>query len=532
MLRWIFALLLASFLPAQELRLQVLATTDTHGHILPVDTYSLKPVPEGWARLATLVRERRAANPNTVLIDCGDTFQGEPVNYVRARFHPDLPEPAVAVLNELGCAAMALGNHDFDWGLDTLRGIERQAGFPLLSANAVSLKDGRPAFRPYVIVEQGGLRIAVLGLTTPRVPALVPAGHVAGLRFLDPVEAARSWVPRLRKEERADLVLVSLHAGLGQLPGRPDDDNCALRLADQVEGIDLILAGHTHQAVLTTHRSVPVLQADHHGRALGQAEFRIQRKDGRWQVLGVQTSLLRPTLETVADPRVLQLTETVRKRTDLYLDTFATTLLTDLNCRYARIEDTPVMQLLHQVQREATGAQLSAASLPNPRIFIPKGPTSVRQFWALMPYENALARIRITGAQLRAYLEHAAAAFHFSHEAELYRKDVPHYNVDTVDGCTYALDLSRPPGDRVTRLRVQGQPVGADQSFTLAISSYRLSGGGGYLEAIGFQGTPELVTTATLRNLLLQRVLSRPELAIQAVDGWRTVPYLDRERVE
>lgn len=531
MLRWIFALLLASLLQAQELRVQVLATTDTHGHILPTDTYSLKPVPEGWARLATLIRERRAANPNTVLIDCGDTFQGEPVNYVRARLHPDLSEPAVAAMNELGFAAMAVGNHDFDWGLDVLRGIERQARFPLLSANTVSAKDGRPAFKPFIKLDVGGARIAVLGLTTVGVPGLTAPEHIAGLRFLDPVETARIWVPRLRKEEQADLVVVSIHAGLGQLPGLPEDDNCALRLAEEVPGIDLVLAGHTHRAIQATHRGVPILQADHHGRVLAQAEFRIQRKDGRWQVQGLQTALLRPTTETPADSRVLELTEALRKRTDAYLDTFATTLTTALDCRWARIEDTPVMQLLHQVQREATGAQLSAASVPSPQIYIPRGPTSVRQFWALMPYENPVARIRITGAQLRAYLEHSAASFHYSHEAELFRKDIPFYNVDTVDGCSHVLDLGRPPGSRVVRLLYQGQPVRPDQVFTLALSTYRLSGGGGYLRAMGYTGTPELVTTAGLRNLLLQRVLSRPEQGFQAVGAWRTVPFLDRERV-
>ncbi len=434
-------------------------------------------------------------------------------------------------MNELGFAAMAVGNHDYDWGLEALRGIERQARFPLLSANTVSSKDGRAAFKPFLKLDIGGLRVAVLGLTTAGVPGLVPTENIPGLRFMDPVETARFWVPRLRREEQADLVVVSIHAGLGQLPGQPSDDNCALRLAEEVAGIDLILAGHTHRAIQATHRGVPILQADHHGRVLAQAEFQVQRKDGRWQVLGLQTALLRPTADTPPDPRVLDLTEALRKRTDAYLDTFATTLLTDLDCRWARIEDTPVMQLLHQVQREATGAQLSAAPVPFPRIYIPRGPTSVRQFWALMPYENPVARIRISGAQLRAYLEHAASSFNFSHEAELFRRDVPFYNVDTVDGCAYVLDLSRPAGERVTRLLYQGQPVRPEQTFTLALNTYRLSGGGGYLQAIGFSGTPELVTAAGLRNLLLQRILSRPEQGFQAVGAWRTVPFLDRERI-
>jgi 2',3'-cyclic-nucleotide 2'-phosphodiesterase/3'-nucleotidase len=190
------------------------------------------------------------------------------------------------------------------------------------------------------------------------------------------------------------------------------------------------------------------------------------------------------------------------------------------------------MQLLHQVQRQATGAQLSAAACPGPKLFIPKGPTSVRQFYALAPYENQLARIRISGAQLKAYLEHAARHYTYSWEPELYNRDVPFYNFDAVDGVTYALDLGKPAGARVTSLAFQGQPVKPDQTFTLALSTYRLRGGGGYMEAIGFTGAPELVTAVSQRNLLLDFVLSRPSLSPAGGTGWRTVPYLDRERVQ
>lgn len=531
MLRLFFALLLAGLLSAQDLRLQVLASTDLHGHVLPRDSYSLQPEAKGWARLASLIRERKAANPDTLLLDCGDTLQGEPINYVKNLLHPELPEPSLAVMNDLGYAAMAVGNHDFDWGLETLRKAEKEARFPLLSANTVFAQDGRAAFQPYLKLDIGGVRVVVLGLTTAGVPRLLEPGRIAGLRFLDPVETARSWVPRLRREEKADLVIVALHAGLGTWPSRTADDNCGLRLAEEVAGIDLLLIGHTHQGVQTTHKGVPILQAECHGTALAQAELQLRKKDGRWKLQGVTTALLRPAPETPLDPAVLALTEPLRRKTDAYLDTFATQLRSDLDCRWARIEDTPVMQLIHSVQREATGAQLSAASVPPPRVFIPKGPTSVRQFWALMPYENRIARIRINGAQLKAYLEHAAASFRFSHEPELFNREVPYYNVDTVEGCSYALDLGKPPGERVAKLAFQGQPVRREQEFTLALSTYRLAGGGGYMAAIGFSGNAEAVTTSGLRNLILRRVLARPDQDFQPGGGWRTVPYLDRERV-
>ena len=250
-----------------------------------------------------------------------------------------------------------------------------------------------------------------------------------------------------------------------------------------------------------------------------------------WRVVASSERLLKPEDGTASDPEVLRLTSELRTATEHYLGTAATNLLVDLDSRWSRMEDTPLMQLLHQVQRQATGAQLSAAACPGPKLFIPKGPTSVRQFFALAPYENRVALIRLTGDQLKRYLEQSARHYLHSWEPGLYNRDVPFYNFDTVDGVSYALDLGQPEGSRVRSLSYQGKPVKPDQSFTMAISTYRLRGGGGYMAAIGFTGTPELVTKASQRNLLLEYVLSHPTLNPVLANNWRTIPYLDRERV-
>lgn len=524
-------LLAAGGLSAQELKLQVLGTTDLHGHVLPQDTYSLQPENKGWAKLATLIRQARAQNPNTLLIDSGDTIEGEPINYVRTRLRPDFPEPSIAVMNELGFSAMAVGNHDFNWGLDVLRTAEKQARFPFLSANTLLAKGGKPAFLPWTKLKVGDVTVVIVGFTTPGIPKWEEPGNYPGLVFQDIVECAKALVPRLRDKEKADVVIVTMHSGLGTLPGRPGDENAALRLAEEVPGIDLILTGHTHLPISTQHKGVAILQAGAHGRALSVAELALQKIQGHWRVVASQGHLAQPTSETPQDPQVLELTASLRTATETYLNTAATNLGTDLDGRWCRLEDTPLAQLLHTVQRLATGAQLSAVNWTSARIFIPKGPTSVRQFYSLQPYENQLARIRITGKQLRAYLEFAARAYNFSHEPELFNKAVAFYDVDQIDGCAYALDLSQARGSRVKNLVFQGQPVRDEQTFTLALSTYRVRGGGGYMEAIGFTGQPDFVTPQLTRNLLLDYVLNRPNLAPAAVNAWRTIPALDRERV-
>jgi 2',3'-cyclic-nucleotide 2'-phosphodiesterase (5'-nucleotidase family) len=213
------------------------------------------------------------------------------------------------------------------------------------------------------------------------------------------------------------------------------------------------------------------------------------------------------------------------------MNTFATQLNTNLDGRWSTVEPTPLVQLLHDIQKKATGAQLSATSSPGAHIFIPKGPTSVRQFYALAPRENRVARIRITGAQLRAYLEHAANYFNYSHLPELINRAVSMADYDMISGCNYSLDISRPQGKRVVNLKFENRPVQDDQLFTMAISTYRLAGGGGYMEAIAFKGQAEIISRDTLRNLLLKHVLEAPSLNISLTNNWRTIPFLDRERV-
>ena len=530
MRRWLGILLIAVGLHAQDVRIQILGTTDMHGQVMAEDTYSLQPANEGWAKIATLIRQQQAANPNTVLVDCGDTIEGEPINYVHNVLRRDLPEPSIAIMNDLGYSAMVVGNHEYNFGLDVLQAAQKQATFPFLSANTVD-DQGAGAFPASVLVKVAGVRILLVGFTTPCIPEWEEPENYAGLHFRDIVETARILIPRLKAEEKADVVVALLHSGLGVVDGHKGDENEALRLADRVPGLDAIFTGHTHQAIQTEYKGVPILQAQAHGTALAVVDLDLQKADGHWRVLSSRGHLLRPTTDTPVDAAVLRLTAELREATTRYLDTPATTLLTDLDGRWGRMEDTPLAQLLHQVQLQATGAQLSAVACVDPRIFIPKGPTSVRQFYALAPYENRVARIRITGAQLKLYLEHAARGYTYSWQPDLFNREVPFFDVDTVDGVTYALDLGKPVGSRVVGLSYQGQPVRPDQVFTLALSTYRLRGGGGYMKAIGFTGQPEMVTQALQRNLLLAYVLSRPTLALAPLNNWRTIPYLDRERL-
>lgn len=531
MARLLLILLCSLVLNAQDVRLQVVATSGLQGRIQARDPFTLQPAALGWAAVATLVRSLRAQNPNTLLLDCGNTLAGDPANYVRNRLRPDLPEPSVAVMNALGYHAMTVGAREYDFGFKVLRGVEELAQFPFLSANTIFVSTGKGAFTPYVKVAIEGLQVAILGLTAASTPRGLDPGNLVDLAFQDPVATARNLIPKLRDKEKADLVIVALHGGLAKTPCDPLGPNPIQCLAEQVPGIDLIVAGNGAPGQVSKVAGVPVLQMGPLGEAVGVADLRVRKERFHWKVESAQLRLEQPRPDTPPDPQVLEATAALRAETEAYLDTYATSLAVDLDGRWSRMEDTALVQLLHTVLRRATGAQLTAVPSPGSRIFIPKGPTSVRQFFALAPDEDRIARIRITGAQLRAYLENAARFYNFSFEPDLYNREVDPRDFDLLSGVTYSLDLGKPEGQRVATLTYRNEPVKDDQAFTLALLASRLSGRGGYREAADLTGAPEMISATTLRHALLEYVLSKPTLAVATVDNWRTIPYLDRARV-
>jgi len=514
----------------REQKLQILATANTHAAILPMDPFSLVPVNRGWAKLTSAINAEKRKNAATILIDCGDALQGTPLAYVQHKLRPDSLNPTIGIMNNLGYLAMVPGGHDYDFGLSALKTAEKQARFPFIAANVVD-STGKTVFTPFAKTTMDGVTVAFLGLFVPSAPNFLNTQNNSPVVFKDILKTANEWVPRLRDKEQADLVIAVIHTGSEGPRIVPNDENTAILLAEKVAGIDAIIASQSHQELSTRHNGIPIVQPSPYGQSIASITFTLQRQGKQLVAQAVLPAIIPLNPAHPLDPRTLQTTEPLRLQTENYLNTFATQLNTNLDGRWSTVEPTPLVQLLHDIQRKATGAQLSATSSPGAHIFIPKGPTSVRQFYALAPHENRIARIRITGAQLKSYLEHSAKYFNFSHLPELLNRNIPLADYEMISGCSYALDISRPQGKRVVNLKYENRPVKDDQIFTMAISTYRLAGGGGYMEAIAFKGQPETISRDTLRNLLLEHVLATPSLSILQTNNWRTIPFLDRERV-
>ncbi|WP_030417913.1 5'-nucleotidase C-terminal domain-containing protein [Streptomyces sp. SCSIO 75703] len=505
--------------------LTVMGTTDLHGHVFNWDYFKDAEYTDadgnaqGLARISTLVnrvREERG-RANTLLLDAGDTIQGTPLTYFYAKVDPITAEggpvhPMARAMNAIGYDAVALGNHEFNYGIETLRAFERQCRFPLLGANAVDARTLEPAFPPYLMKTfrpPAGppVKVAVLGLTNPGI-AIWDKAYVQGrLAFPGLEEQAARWVPRLRSMG-ADVVVVSAHSGSSGTSSYGDQlpyvENAAAEVARRVPGIDAILVGHAHEEIAElrvvneeTGRSVVLSEPLCYAERLTLFDIALVLDRGRWHVESVRASL-RDSADVPDDPAITRLLADEHARVVAYVNQVVGTATETLTTAEARYKDAPVIDLITTVQEDVVREALAGtehASLPvlaqaspfSRTSEIPAGDVTIRDLSGLYVYDNTLVAKILTGAQLRAYLEFSAE--YYVRTAPGAPVDVekltnangrPDYNYDYVSGLTYEIDVARPAGSRISALRHAGAPVANDQRFVLAVNNYRANGGGAF----------------------------------------------------
>ncbi|MGC4815773.1 bifunctional metallophosphatase/5'-nucleotidase [Micromonospora sp. DT228] len=505
--------------------LTLLGTSDTHGNVYNWDYYrdaeydDSKQNDIGVAKLATLInqirRERRGKA--TLVLDAGDTIQGTPLATYYAKQEPITAtgekHPMARAMNVIDYDAVTLGNHEFNYGLPLLDLWIRQLGFPALAANAVNAKTGKPAFLPYVIkkVSLGfaapTLRVGILGLTNPGV-AIWDKGNVEGkLRFDDMVATAAKWVPIMRARG-ADLVLISAHGGDSGTssygPELPNENPVAL-IAQQVPGIDAILFGHAHNEVVErfvtnerTGAQVLLSEPSKWGQRLTRMDFTLARERGRWTITKKAATML--NTNTVAeDPKVLAAVRAQHQKTIAYVNQVVAQSTVELSAAESRYKDTPILDFINHVQTEVVGAALAgttyadlpvlsiAAPFSRTAVF-PAGDVKIRDVAGLYVYDNTLEAVVLSGAEVRAYLEYSAKFFRTLAPGapvdpeQISDPAVPDYNYDVFSGLDYDIDISKPVGQRITRLVLTGTdtPVADNAQFVVAVNNYRRSGGGNF----------------------------------------------------
>jgi 2',3'-cyclic-nucleotide 2'-phosphodiesterase (5'-nucleotidase family) len=481
-----------SLAPGDTVSISVLTTTDLHGWIFPWD-YSTDTSEEryGLAKVATIVDSIRNKQPYTLLLDAGDWLQGNQFADYFSKDGYSVPYyPLLKVAEAMNFDAFVLGNHEFNFGIEYLNKRIEQTTIPVLGANIYHYETKESAYKPYLIKNVGGVNIGVIGLTTPG-SAVWDRPRVQGrLDFGDGTEAASRFVPEVLSKG-AEVIIILAHSGLESgssftTPGIPEE-NFGRSVLETVPGINLYVFGHSHRVTDNLNvmgpdsTIVPVIQAGRWGSHLGEAHFKITRDaNGQIQILDVQTKAF--NVESVkSDESLLQLAKPYHEMVRSYVNAELVSTSDEWSAEFARLEDSPIVDLIHQVQLEVTGAQLSVASAFNTNARFGPGVISRRDIAQIYPYENMLYKIELSGKQIREFLEFTSRYYSgVQHGEAIIRPGIPGYNFDTIQGLDYVIDLRRPLGQRITRLSYQGQSVKDDDAFTMAINSYRAEGGGGY----------------------------------------------------
>jgi len=462
----------------------------------------------------------------------GLSFPGKPLQQ----------DPMMLAMNALSFDAMAVGNHEYNFGLRNLQSARKTAKFPWLSANTVVPKQSIPPFAPYIVKTVAGVRVAIIGFTTPAVPSWEKPENYKGLRFLEAVESIGKAVTELKAKHQPDIIIVASHAGLDRdlktgaiRPGETGHENPVVQIAQKVSGIDAIVYGHSHQQLEeATLNGVLLHQPKNWGISLGRVDFELEKTGSRWKLTSKTAKLIPVSKDTQPDPEVMAIAKPYHELTERYLNMPVTQSPADLDAALGRVEDTAVVDAVQAVQLHYAKADVSLTALFNPRVRFPKGKVTVRQVAALYLYDNELYLIEGNGKMLREALENAARYYRTCPDTtcatgELINRSVIGFNYDMAQGVEYDVDLTQPEGRRIRNLRFRGKPLEDTQPLRIAVNNYRAGGSAGYdmLRA----GRVLWKSGEEIRNLIVEYYTQHKLLPAKADGNWKVIPGTARRRL-
>ncbi|AET59482.1 5-nucleotidase domain protein [Paenibacillus terrae HPL-003] len=438
--------------PVSGKHITILHTNDTHSHVVANDKEM------GFAKLAGIIDQYRASNPNTLLLDDGDTVHGTTFSTLVNG------ESIVKVVNKLGYDAMVPGNHEFNYGWKHLVELSKEIQFPVLSAN-IKQTDGTRLFQPYVIKEVDGVKIGIIGLTTPETAYKTNPKNVEGIQFTDPAAEAKAAVDEIRS--KVDVVVV-----LGHLGQDASSKDTSLKVVKEVPGIDIFIDGHSHTVLekgLVGDNGTLIASAGEYTKYLGVVDLWV---DGG-KVTQKQAKLIDSTQAADIQPNaeITSLIASIQKEQEPILKEVVAQTSVDLEGAREKVRagETNLGDLLTDAMRDISGADVALTNGGGIRASIKTGTVTKGDIITVLPFGNQIVTLKVKGADIQAALENGTASY-----------PEPSGGFPQVSGISFKIDTSAAKGSRVHSILIGGKTLDPDATYTLATNDFTAVGGDQY----------------------------------------------------
>ena len=536
-----------------EYTFRILTTNDVHGHYFD-SLYVSGGTAPSLMSVAWYVDSLRTAEgaENIILLDDGDCLQGDNAAYFYNYIDTTSKHLFARMVEYIGYDAVVVGNHDIETGHPVYDRLVETMDVPLLAANAIRTSDGKPYFDEYVTLKRHGLRITIIGFTNPNIKSWLSPLLWEGMEFESLLpDFAQKTVDRIKAKEKSDVVVVAVHAGTGQGNGEILE-NQGLDLFKNLEGVDFVVCAHDHRPTVRRGDDICLLNAGSHCNYLGMGTVTVKVEGGK--VVGKDLSVDLLSLDkNKVDKEMQAMFRPDYEAVKAFTLKEVGHLKTDLRTRDAYAGMSDYLNLIHTLCLEATDAQISFAAPLTFNGEIKAGTLLYNDLFTIYPYENQLFVVKMTGAEIKRYLEHSYDGWintldgNEEHLLKIYKRADPRtgstrwsfggatYNFDSAGGLLYDVDVTKPFGERVVvKSLASGADFDAAAEYKVAMTSYRASGGGGLMKLAGIDTgrIDERVTGyyPEIRNSLYDYLLTHKEIDpsvigdVNVIGQWRFIP--------
>lgn len=434
----------------------IIHTNDSHGRAVP-DSYNGYL---GFTAVSALKKEYEAAGAKVILLDAGDTLHGLPIaNLVKG-------ESIVEIMNLAGYDAMAPGNHDFNYGTDTLTKLAAEMDFPLLSSNIKYKENGTNYLKDNLIIEENGVKYGIFGLSTPETAYKTNPNNVASIEFGNPIDAAKEEVAKL-KSAGAEVIIALAHIGVDE-----SSEFTSKLLADQVDGIDIIVDGHSHTTFEEgfTVKDTLIVSTGDYIQNIGVVMIDSSKT--------MKAGLVNAVGFTATDPAIDALVATYStEQEELLSQVIGNTSVTLDGVReQVRSVETNLGDLTTDALRDITGADVAITNGGGIRASIEIGDITKKDIVTVFPFGNYVVTKKVTGEALLAALELGVSTYPEPLGAFL-----------QVSGISFSIDTSKPSGSRVVNAMVNQAAIDPNSEYLLATNDFVVAGGDGYTMLADFE---------------------------------------------